>query len=157
MTGRPAGTSHQGKPRANRRRMRVRPWRLVLFTGFISVVIVAGMGVGLLTGAMRALPPVEEVDERIAPETSFIYDRDGNLITELHGAENRISLSYDQIPKTVINAFVAIEDERFFSHFGVDPIGIARAALNNLRGGDRQGASTITQQLARNLFPEEIG
>jgi len=137
--------------------MRVRPWRLVLFTGFISVVIVAGMGVGLLTGAMRALPPVEEVDERIAPETSFIYDRDGNLITELHGAENRISLSYDQIPKTVINAFVAIEDERFFSHFGVDPIGIARAALNNLRGGDRQGASTITQQLARNLFPEEIG
>lgn len=137
--------------------MRLRPWRLVIFTGLISAIVVAGLGVGLVAGAMRDLPPVEEVDDRIAPETSFLYDRDGNLITELHGAENRISLSYDQIPENVVNAFVAIEDERFFSHFGVDPIGIARAALNNLRGGDRQGASTITQQLARNLFPEEIG
>ncbi|HEX6989029.1 MAG TPA: PBP1A family penicillin-binding protein [Bacillota bacterium] len=126
-------------------------------TGLVSALAVAGVGVGLVAGAMRNLPDVERVEDMIPAETSFLYDREGTLITEIHGAENRISLSYDEIPEDVIHAFVAIEDERFFSHFGVDPIGIARAALNNLRGGERQGASTITQQLARNLFPEEIG
>src|SRR3546814_14322658 len=62
-------------------------------------------------------------------------------------------LSHDEIPPVMIGAMVAVEDRRFYGHPGVDPIGIARAAwVNFSRGGTYQGASTITQQLARNIF-----
>lgn len=121
------------------------------------MLIVAGVGVTFALGAIRDLPSVEAVNEIFTAESSFIYDRNDQLITEIHGVENRVSVDLSDIPEHVQNAFIAIEDDRFRKHFGVDPQGILRAALNNLRGGQLQGASTITQQLARNLFPVEIG
>jgi len=90
-------------------------------------------------------------------ETSFIYDQDGQLITEYYNYENRVWVPIEEIPKMLQDAFIAIEDERFRDHKGVDIRRIGGALFNNLTGGHTQGASTITQQLIKNclLSPEQ--
>ncbi|MGH8336173.1 MAG: transglycosylase domain-containing protein, partial [Gammaproteobacteria bacterium] len=81
-----------------------------------------------------------------------VYTRDGKLIAAI-GEKRRIPVRYDQLPKKLIQAFLATEDDRFFRHHGVDWQGILRAAVANLKaGGIRQGASTITMQVARDMF-----
>src|SRR3546814_10047264 len=81
-----------------------------------------------------------------------VLTRDGTVIASV-GPSYGQWLSYDEIPPVMIDAMIAVEDRRFYYHPGVDPIGITRAALVNFsRGGNYQGASTITQQLARNIF-----
>ncbi|MFV0337233.1 MAG: transglycosylase domain-containing protein [Chthoniobacterales bacterium] len=87
------------------------------------------------------------------PERSVVYDRHGKFFSRLSG-ENRKVVPFDQVSNDFINALLAREDSRFYNHVGVDPIGIARALVRNLLlGGIRQGGSTISQQLARNIFP----
>jgi len=87
------------------------------------------------------------------PESSLVIDRNGEIYTRLAG-ENRRTVPISSVSPYFIRALVAREDSRFFEHFGIDPVGIARAALRNLSaGGVRQGGSTLTQQLARNSFP----
>ena len=87
------------------------------------------------------------------PESSLVIDRNGEIYTRLAG-ENRRTVPISAVSPYFIRALVAREDSRFFEHFGIDPVGIARAALRNLSaGGVRQGGSTLTQQLARNSFP----
>lgn len=87
------------------------------------------------------------------PERSVVYDKDGKPYSRLAG-ENRVVVPFDRVSNDFINALLAREDTRFYRHRGIDPIGIARAALRNfVAGGFREGASTITQQLARNSFP----
>ena len=86
-------------------------------------------------------------------ETSYLYDRYGNEITSLHEEQNRIVIPLRDIPLHVQHAFIAIEDERFYGHFGFDIIGSVRAAQANFRARSIvQGGSTITQQLAQNAF-----
>ncbi|NEU31423.1 penicillin-binding protein [bacterium LRH843] len=86
-------------------------------------------------------------------QNSAIYDRSGELIADLYRDENRIYLDYEDIPELVIHAFIATEDQRFFDHHGFDAISIARAVIANVQNrGIEEGASTMTQQLARNLF-----
>ena len=81
-----------------------------------------------------------------------IYSRDGKLIQSI-GEQRRIPVRYDQLPPKLIQAFLATEDDRFFRHHGVDWQGILRAAVANLKaGGIRQGASTITMQVSRDMF-----
>ncbi len=83
----------------------------------------------------------------------MVYDKDGRLYSRLAG-ENRVVVPFDKVSNDFVNALLAREDTRFYSHHGIDPIGIARAIVRNfIGGGFRQGASTITQQLARNSFP----
>src|SRR5213596_2448659 len=83
---------------------------------------------------------------------SMILDRKGKIFGQIY-VENRETVSYDQLPRDLINAVVAVEDAKFYQHHGYDLLGIIRAALKNLTAGHvRQGASTITQQLARNSF-----
>jgi penicillin-binding protein 1A len=87
------------------------------------------------------------------PQRSVVLDRDGKFYSRLAG-ENRVVAPFHRIAPDFIDALVSREDNRFFTHHGVDPVGIARAAVRNLLlGGIRQGGSTITQQLARNAFP----
>jgi penicillin-binding protein 1A len=95
--------------------------------------------------------------EKFQPrQTSRLYAADGRFIAEM-GLERRTLVKLDQIPKHVQNAFIVIEDKRFYSHGGIDYWRILGAGLANLRaGGISQGFSTITMQLARNLFPERI-
>ncbi|MFZ8804223.1 MAG: transglycosylase domain-containing protein, partial [Candidatus Calescibacterium sp.] len=86
------------------------------------------------------------------PEPTFFISRNDKIIGTIFERYKEI-VKYDQIPKYVIEAFVAAEDEDFFSHKGINPKAIIRAAINNIREGRIvQGGSTITQQLAKNLF-----
>ena len=83
---------------------------------------------------------------------SVILDRNDKIFGQIY-VENRETIPYDQLPADLINAVVATEDNKFYQHSGYDLLGIARAALKNAAAGHvRQGASTITQQLARNSF-----
>lgn len=97
----------------------------------------------------------------IAPEvpdtaqSSSMYASDGSLLTVLHGEENRVNVRFEQMPDHLIDAVVAIEDERFWLHQGVDPIGLVRAVRRNVtEGGIAEGGSTITQQTVKNLLLE---
>ena len=83
---------------------------------------------------------------------SVILDRNGKIFGQIY-VENRETVPYDQLPRDLVNAVVAVEDAKFYQHGGYDLFGITRAALKNFAAGHvRQGASTITQQLARNSF-----
>src|SRR6202790_1431146 len=83
---------------------------------------------------------------------SVILDRNGKIFGQIY-VENRETIPYDQLPRDLVNAVVAAEDAKFYRHGGYDLFGIVRATLKNLTAGHvRQGASTITQQLARNSF-----
>jgi len=87
------------------------------------------------------------------PQRSSIYDRNGTFYSRTVG-ENRVVVPYERVSPNFVNALISREDSRFYEHHGIDPLGIARAAIRNLLfGGMKQGASTITQQLARNSFP----
>lgn len=101
-----------------------------------------------------ALSKIPELNGEYTPiVSSRVYDRNGNLITTLHGEENRIVVSIDQLPPHVWQAFVAAEDIRFFEHGGVDPRGLMRAIWTNLTAGEiREGGSTITQQFVKNAL-----
>ncbi|HAP32734.1 MAG TPA: penicillin-binding protein [Firmicutes bacterium] len=118
----------------------------------LLILIVAGG----LTIAYSYLQDTPEFNpDRLMPAvTSHIFDRHGNEITALFYDQNRIKISLDEIPLHVQNAFIAIEDARFYDHIGIDPIGFARAVLINLRqlSLTGPGGSTITQQLIKNAF-----
>lgn len=89
------------------------------------------------------------------PQSSLVYARDGSLIGEI-GKEARTSVSIRTLPRYVGQAFVAVEDQRFYEHDGVDLIGIAGAVKGKITGDNRGGASTITQQLVGNLHPDQV-
>ncbi len=99
-----------------------------------------------------ALPDVASLREVQLQVPLRIYSRDGKLIQSI-GEQRRIPVRYEQLPKKLVQAFLATEDDRFFRHHGVDWQGILRAAVANLKaGGIRQGASTITMQVSRDMF-----
>ena len=124
-----------------------------IFLGFMIVVLVmiTGIGCGFLTASMNTKPDLAS-DIR-PPASSQIYDINGNEIANVHAAENRRPVKISQVPKNLQNAFVAVEDNRFYEHMGVDPRGIMRALWSNVRGQTiSEGGSTITQQLAKNAY-----
>ncbi|MFA5352965.1 MAG: PBP1A family penicillin-binding protein [Thermodesulfovibrionales bacterium] len=122
--------------------------RLILFLG----VIIIGVIGGFLYGELSDLPEVKTLEGYRPIESSIVYSSDGKVLAEYY-VERRNFIPYYQIPERVKNAFVAIEDQRFYSHPGVDVIGIARALYRDIRAGDMvQGGSTITQQLTKMLF-----
>ncbi len=120
-----------------------------LFT-LLLIIIIAGLGFGFIFATMQTLPNVDDVKPAAS---SQIYDVHGNLITTIHSTENRLPVTLADTPNTLQNAFIAAEDSRFYSHHGIDPKGILRAAYVNItHQGVAEGGSTITQQLARNAF-----
>ena len=101
-------------------------------------------------------PPVQILDTYTPRQTSKVYAADGRFIAEV-GLERRTLVKISEIPKVVKDAFVLTEDKRFYEHSGIDWVRVPGAALRNLRAGSwEQGFSTITMQLARNVFPERI-
>ncbi|HEX8670760.1 MAG TPA: biosynthetic peptidoglycan transglycosylase, partial [Longimicrobium sp.] len=96
----------------------------------------------------------QEITLRAPTQSARVYARDGSLIAEL-GPQVRTVIAMRTLPRYVPMAFVAVEDRRFFEHAGVDPRAVARALRNTL-GGDREGASTITQQLIGAMSPERV-
>ena len=125
--------------------------RVLLGFGLIVLVMITGIGCGFLTASMNTKPDL--ANDILPPASSQIYDINGNEIANVHAAENRRPVKITQVPKELQNAFVAVEDNRFYEHAGVDPRGIIRAAWANIRGhGVSEGGSTITQQLAKNAY-----
>ncbi len=118
----------------------------------IFFLIGGGAAAAVVIHYVNDTPPFDPA--RLATvETSYLYDDEGNEITVLHEEQNRIVVSLEEVPDHVRQAFIAIEDERFFAHFGFDVIGSMRAAYANFQAGEIiQGGSTITQQLAQNAF-----
>ncbi len=101
----------------------------------------------------RNLPDVRSLKGYVPSETTYIYDINGKVLASLHGEENREVVPLDQISPNLKLSVLAIEDSNFYYHSGVNPVGIVRATLENLRQGRTvQGASTLTQQLVKNLF-----
>lgn len=95
------------------------------------------------------------VDQLQTAQSSRIFDRNGTLITDLRGEQNRTDIDFESVPELIYNAVVAIEDERYWDHNGVDFKAIMRAARSNVNaGGISQGGSTITQQYVGNVFLE---
>lgn len=100
----------------------------------------------------KGLPNLDEIAQFQPAYSSKFYDRNGILIDQL-GEKNRHFVPYSAIPPSLIHAFITAEDRNFFTHKGLDFLGITRAMLHNIfSDGRKQGASTITQQLARNMF-----
>ncbi len=129
---------------------------------WLALAFVAAGAAGLALGSWRNLcadcPSIAQIATFEYQQTSKLLSHDGRQLAEL-GIEKRTPVSLSALPEHVPQAFVAIEDRRFYRHHGVDPRGLARAVFRVLQnqsfaGG---GGSTITQQLARNMFPERLG
>ena len=116
-------------------------------------VIGASMGIGIFKGVIDTAPSIGNIDVTPSGFSTFVYDLEGNQIGKLIAADsNRIPVAQDMIPENLAHAFVAIEDERFYEHNGIDIKGIIRAAYVGISNGFHfsEGASTITQQLLKN-------
>lgn len=123
-------------------------WRL--FAGAIAFVALLFLLASV--GAFGEMPSFEELENPSSNLASEIISADGKTIGKLYLNENRTPIKYEDLPQNLIDALVATEDERFYSHSGIDARGTLRAAVFL---GKKGGASTITQQLAKQLFHEE--
>jgi penicillin-binding protein 1A len=134
-------------------------WRRVLLyigLAFLFVVVAGGLAAAVyIYSFTRDLPSVEALQNYQPPITTRVYAGDGTLLGE-YARERRIFVPISFVPKLVINAFTSAEDKNFFSHPGIDPSGIMRAAVkdvfNVLQHKRLEGASTITQQVAKNFL-----
>jgi len=126
----------------------------------LTLVFLLAGGVGLSVGSWRNLcancPSIAQIRTFEAEQTSKLFDAEGELIVEL-GFQRRTPVSINALPDYVPQAVIAIEDKRFYRHGGFDPIGFTRAVFGVLTGNYAGGGSTITQQLARNMFVDEVG
>ncbi len=126
------------------------------------LVLILGLGtftLGLRTAVAvgEDVPRIEDQKQVVLAQTSRIYAADGTLLAYLHGVENRTLIGGERIPELVKDAVVAIEDERFYKHNGVDLEAVARASLVNLESGRiEEGFSTITMQLVGNLYLDRL-
>ncbi|MHB1004979.1 MAG: transglycosylase domain-containing protein [Chloroflexota bacterium] len=130
---------------------------------FIALLLIlpvtsAAAGAGAYTYYTRDFPSPETLGQNQSPRSTFIYDREGNLLYETFDSEagRHMAVTLADLPSYVIDATLAVEDPNFYDNPGVDPRHIMRAFLQNLQeGGIASGASTITQQLVRNVFFDE--
>ncbi|MGN0439044.1 MAG: transglycosylase domain-containing protein [Lachnospiraceae bacterium] len=125
---------------------------IVIF--LMGILAGVGGGIGMFTAIIDKAPDISDIKESVQLQNfqTVIYDANGKELTTLSTANsNRVYVEYDEIPDTMINAFVAIEDERFWEHNGIDPRGILRAFVVGIKNRNfSEGASTITQQLIKN-------
>ncbi|WP_169742725.1 penicillin-binding protein 1A [Muricoccus aerilatus] len=152
----PAGSPRRpGKPRPRRAIWLRRTVGFVFAVGMIGVVVGGIAGYGLWRSATADLPDHAWLADYQPPQMSRIYAADSRLMAEM-AIERRVFVPIAAIPKRVQQAFVSAEDQNFWTHGGVDPLAVARAAFTNLEqlGSGRRsiGASTITQQVAKNML-----
>ncbi len=128
----------------------------LLITALIAIVVWGiAAALGMYNGILASTPSIKSSQVATTEQATFVYDIEGNKIDELVATNsNRILVKMEQIPQNMADAIVAIEDERFYEHNGIDPIGIFRAGFQFLitKGEEQQGASTITQQLLKNTI-----
>ena len=126
--------------------------RVLFVLALVAGLALVGAVLGIAKGYVETAPTLDlaALDEQA--QTSFIYDANGNLITEYKGIENRVMVSIEAMPTYLQQAFVAVEDARFYTHDGVDLKRIVGAFVSNLTSSSTQGGSTITQQLIKNTL-----
>ena len=123
--------------------------RLSFILALCVALALLGAVVGIAKAFVDTAPTLDLAALDAQDKTSFIYDSQGNLITDYKGTEDRIMVSIDEIPEMLQNAFIAVEDARFYEHNGVDVKRIVGALVANFTSGSTQGGSTITQQLIK--------
>ena len=135
--------------------MKITTFRVIAFIVVVCVGVAGIAAYALLASYIYlapSLPTVDAMRSGSVPVPLRIFTRSGQLIAQI-GEKRRVPVAYDDVPVLVREAFVAAEDQRFFSHHGFDYSGVLRAAVVDLTSGDfSQGASTITMQAARNMF-----
>lgn len=141
------------KKKSKKKHSKLKKFIIILFLIIVlSILVAIGVFCGIFFSDKFALA---REDLLLSNANTIIYDRDGNVIAELSGSENRKIISYDEMVKYIPDAFVAIEDERFYSHKGVDLKRTLAATTTYLAKGDSSfGGSTITQQLIKNITNE---
>ncbi len=140
----------RGRRRAHKITTLIATLLLVAVIGVIAAAVSAGLGA--FRGMIDTAPDISNIDVTPTGFSTFVYDNQGKQTAKLVSTDsNRIPVTMDMVPKDLQHAFVAIEDERFYDHHGIDIQGIFRAAYLGLKSGSfSQGASTITQQLIKN-------
>ncbi len=139
--------------RSSKRRSKTHAPRFIVLA-FVAAIFLAGAlaclgGFKLIDSWLQDLPDYQDADAYLSAEPTKILDAEGNLIAEMY-LQNRETITIDQTSPYVLKGTVDTEDERFYSHKGVDPQGIARAAIGQITRSSAEGGSTITQQLVRN-------
>ncbi|MAG00118.1 MAG: peptidase [Acidiferrobacteraceae bacterium] len=125
--------------------------RILAFFAATGILGAITLGIGLMV-LIPDLPSIESIQDIHLKVPLRVYTADGKMIAEF-GDERRIPVSIDEVPETLVKAILAVEDDAFYSHPGVDFVGVLRAMITNIRSGERgQGASTITMQVAQNYF-----
>jgi penicillin-binding protein 1A len=137
-------------------RRRLARWYLI----FLALISIGTLGISIAVGLFMAyvggLPPIERLENYDPPEVSIAYDREGNHIAQF-SSERRQVVPVERVPQQLIQAFLAIEDARFYEHFGIDMRALLRSVVaNRMAGRAVQGGSTITMQLPRNIL-ETVG
>ena len=123
----------------------------IIAVALIFMITVCSFGIGLFSGIFANVPDLSNVSFGPEGYASKAYDTEGNLIATLvQEGSNREEVTYEELPEDLINAFVAIEDQRFWEHNGIDLRSIMRAVRGVITGNDAGGGSTITQQLIKN-------
>ncbi|TJX14699.1 PBP1A family penicillin-binding protein [Tissierella creatinini] len=150
--------SNENKEKTRKKKRKREFTVLKAFKMLIVLLVIAGILAGGALGgiALSIIKDAPDIDpsniNATLAQTSNIVDINGGLIEKIQAPEFRTVVSLNEIPQHLLDAFIAIEDERFYDHMGVDPLGIIGAIMDNFKSGNLRGASTITQQLARNLY-----
>ena len=121
------------------------------FAAAVTFGVFSGVALGITFAALSDLPALAKLEDYTPPSATRVLDREGRLIVDI-GIDVREPVTSDQIPEGVKLALVATEDARFYRHHGVDFLGLFRAVVKKLMGQRLRGTSTLTQQLAKNLF-----
>ncbi|HEY0408191.1 MAG TPA: PBP1A family penicillin-binding protein [Pyrinomonadaceae bacterium] len=145
-------TRVNAQPALKRRHFLRRFWLPAVLLLAIAAGGLTGMIMAAQINSSRAAQEVASLATYRPSEVTRIYADDGETVIGEFALEKRIPLKYEEIPQLMKNAVLAIEDARFYDHVGIDPIRIIGATFKNLRTGSREGGSTLTQQLAKNLF-----
>jgi penicillin-binding protein 1A len=148
--------SRQARQRRRRHNNRAGPARILLVGGgvVLTALLIGGIAaVGYVLDVARSAPSLASLHASVSGGSSQVFAADGTRLGYIQSDELRSPVSWDQIPADLSNATVAIEDQRFYKHKGIDPTGLFRAAIKDVtHGAALQGGSTITMQLMRNLY-----
>ena len=149
------GSKPAKKKKRRNKKLRV-ALRITLLIIFVALIIVGGSVAGMVIGIVKSAPEIDPTNVLTTlSESSVIVDESGNVVEQIHDPnENREIIKLSDVPKYLRYAFISIEDQRFEDHFGIDIQRIMGSLLHNFKVGDptAQGASTITQQLVKNLY-----
>ena len=125
--------------------------KLILVIILLMMAFAVSLGYGAFKGMIDSAPEIDVASIEPSGYATMVYDSKGNLTeTLVKSGANRLEATYEELPQCLIDAFVAIEDARFWSHKGIDIRSILRAAVGVMTGEPAGGGSTITQQLIKN-------